>query len=414
MSNNNNQRVTAKRITNPVVRFFVILIGIAVALVVLTVITIGCIWNKEFNTMNSIKEIIPAVEGKNSPVYYMEYDDDFWFDEFVEQGGADSTDSLINFVVNKISRGLYNPDMHKGDMKLGCTTFTATTQDNSKIFARNYDFGQSPICILKTKPGNGKHQTYSVFDISKTGIKLDDTGELSFENKLMLLAAPYTTMDGMNDAGVSASILVSNQGRDFSTKEQKSIGTDIESGKFDITPTSFLRMILEKCSNVDEAIEIAKNCDMHEFTNSSFHYHIADANGKSAIIEWTGQTNDTDKDASARTLNIVYPNAGENFQIASNYIAKDGYYPNGMPYGYDRYLSVYSKLAPNNGQIKDTDEAMDILAGVSRKTHANEFKGAPNEMTLWSIVYDLTNKKMIFVDNEQYSDPAHKLEFKID
>ena len=406
--------VNGKKKMNPALRVCLTILVALIALVVVLAIVVACVWNKEIKTISSIQKISPSSQSDTKPVYYMEYEGDFWFDDFISQGGVSCNEDLLNFIVGKLSRGLYTPNMEKGDMKLGCTTFTSQTADSSWLYARNYDFAQAPVCILKTNPGNGKHKTLSVLDTSKFGVSLKDSNDLSLKDKFMLLASPYATMDGMNDAGVSVAILMTRQGKDFSNPEAQGIGTDIYSDKMDLTASSFQRTILEQASSVEDAIKIAENCDMHEFENSSFHYHVADASGKSAIIEWAGTTNDTDKDPGARKINITYPNAGDNFQVASNYITKAGYYPGGIPYGFDRYINVYNKLSPSNGIVSNVDEAMNILSGVGRKTHASEFAGDVDEVTLWSVVYDLTNKTMTLIDNEMYSDPAHKIEYTLD
>ena len=115
---------------------------------------------------------------------------------------------------------------------------------------------------------------------------------------------------------------------------------------------------------------------------------------------------------SARTLNVSYTKPGENFQIASNYIIKEGYYPNGIPYGHDINLYVHDKLSPNNGIVKDVNEAMNILSGVAREKHADKFEGISGERTVWSVVYNLSNKTVTFIDNEKYDEDNYKLEFK--
>ena len=87
-------------------------------------------------------------------------------------------------------------------------------------------------------------------------------------------------------------------------------------------------MVLDYADNVDEAVEMIQKYDLHDSAKTSYHYMIADATGKSAILEWVNGTDSTDNDASKRKLNVIYndPSKESNYQIITNYILSDGYY----------------------------------------------------------------------------------------
>lgn len=48
---------------------------------------------------------------------------------------------------------------------------------------------------------------------------------------------------------------------------------------------------------VEEAVELAEAYDLHDSATSSYHYMVADASGRSAILEWVAGTDATDTDA---------------------------------------------------------------------------------------------------------------------
>ena len=50
-------------------------------------------------------------------------------------------------------------------------------------------------------------------------------------------------------------------------------------GKTPVTTTTALRMMLDKCKNVDEAIELLQEYDMNSDIGANHHYAIADASG---------------------------------------------------------------------------------------------------------------------------------------
>lgn len=88
-----------------------------------------------------------------------------------------------------------------------------------------------------------------------------------------------------------------------------------------------LRLILDYADNVEEAVEIASGYDLHDSAKTSYHYMVADASGKSAILEWVDGTDSTDNDGSKRELVITYNDAdshigdkeaGSDYQWVSN------------------------------------------------------------------------------------------------
>lgn len=337
----------------------------------------------------------------------MECENNYYLDELVNEGGVTCSEDLINFATSKISHGLYCMNMKPGDIKMGCTTFTAKDKSGNNIFARNYDYYKDAICVLKTPAKENKHATLSMIDLSKLDIKVVGN-DLSLIQKLTMLAAPYAPMDGMNDAGLSVSILTSRQGADPEDTNTTAVGTNLNTEKLDLTVTSFVRYILDKCSTVDEAVKITENIDIHEFDFSSFHYSVADKSGKSAVIEWLGENNVMDTDGTNRKLCVTYKNNNEQNQITANFVSKPGYYvTTNSPYGKDRADIALSLLSKTNGVINSSDDAFAILEKVARRNH-KEFGGVGDEVTLYSSVYDMNNLTLTLVDNEKFNETSHK------
>ena len=76
-----------------------------------------------------------------------------------------------------------------------------------------------------------------------------------------------------------------------------------------------LRLMLDYASNVDEAVKIAKKYDLHDSAKTSYHYMVADASGKSAILEWINGTDATDNDGSKRKLKVTYKNLSKTSKL---------------------------------------------------------------------------------------------------
>ena len=176
-----------------------------------------------------------------------------------------------------------------------------------------------------------------------------------------------------------------------------------------------LRMILDYAANVDEAVALVQKYNLHDSANTSYHYMIADASGKSAILEWVpvNGTDLTDNDGTKRELVVTYNTGDQNigeregksdFQWITNFILQPDYYENNdQKPGYDRYEEIYNRLNATNGIVENESAAMDILKAVGRRSWKNDDN---NGCTVHSVVYNLTQKTVLWVSNENYGDKS--------
>lgn len=386
-----------------------ILIGVVATLLAVLLIlgvTVYAIWHNEISAIASMKLVRERNDAHlDGSVYTMTVKGDFYLDEFVEQGGVKSDSELIDFITAKITKGLI--DMGISDPEIACSSFTAKTKDGDFLFGRNYDFSKTNTCILFTEKNEGRHATISTVDLQFLGIDVDKNVE-GLMDKITCLAATYAPLDGINDAGVSCGIYMTYQGG------EETVATDQNTDKPDFTSTTLLRLILDYADNVDEAVEIASAYDLHDSAKTSYHYMVADASGKSAILEWVGTTDATDNDGSKRELKVTYNDndshigdmeSTTDYQVITNFVIQPGYYdesPAEDKKGYDRYERIYEELNKTNGIVEDEEAAMDILGIVGRRTWKND---DGNGCTVHSVVYNLTDKTMMWIPNENYDDP---------
>ncbi len=395
-----------------------IIIAIAAALLALVLIlgiTVFAVWHNEIFTVASMKLVRERNDDHlDGAVYTMHVKGDFYLDDFVAQGGVKNDSELINFVTNKITKGLIK--MNISDPDIGCSSFTAKSESGDVLFGRNYDFSKTNTCIVFTEKNKGRHASISTVDLQFLGMDVDKNVE-GLMNKITCLAASYAPLDGINDAGVSCGIYMTYQGDD------KTVATNQNTDKPDFTSTTLLRLILDYADNIEEAVEIASTYDLHDSANTSYHYMVADSSGRSVILEWVGTTDATDNDGSKRELKVTYNDAdahiGEieaaaDYQVITNFIIQPGYYddsPAEDKKGYDRYERLYQELNKTNGIVKDEKAAMDILSIVGRRTWKND---DGNGCTVHSVVYNLTDKTMMWIPNENYNDPDAVFTFKIE
>lgn len=319
------------------------------SLILIFVFVVSCLFFNEINAVFSFKKI-------DENVYYIEYKNDYSFDEFLNCG-AKSDDELISFIVDKIGKGL---PIEISMPDFGCSAFTAQDITGKKFLCRNYDNEFYPILVTKTSPKNG-YSSVSTSDLKALGYSLTYLPE-KFVDRLLMLAAPYIPFDGINEKGVAISV---NMVEGEKVKQS--------TGKIPITTTTLIRLVLDKADSVEKAIELISKYDLNESTGGPFHYQIADSTGDSAVIEYI----DEELKITRKTGNYL---AITNFMIHSDAEIDNGF-------GYDRYEIIQNKLSETNGILSEED-CFELL-----KSAKHEFT---NGGTSWSNVFNLTERKMTF------------------
>ena len=379
------------------------------ALVIALAVAVFALWHNELTTLASFQKLSDRDEAhRDGAVYQINFSGDYFFDEFLSQGGASNDAELISFVTRSITKGII--PMHIKTSSIACSAFTADTQSGDRVFGRNYDFSATNTAIVYTDPGEGRHASYSTIDLSFLGLDADKDVE-TIGQKILTLAAPYVPLDGINDAGVACGIFMSYQG------EGKGTPTDTQTDRPDITSTTLLRLILDYADSVEDAVALAQQYDLHDSASSCFHYMVADSTGRSAILEWIGTDADHDTDGAQRQLNVLWNDTdalsdSADWQVVTNFIKTPGYYDGTTAErkGLDRYEHLTAALRETDGIVADKDAAMDLLASVGRRTWNNDDS---NSNTVHSVVYDLTDKSVLWVGNEHYGEEAYTFEFQL-
>lgn len=379
------------------------------ALVIALAVAVFALWHNELTTLASFQKLSDRDEAhRDGAVYQINFSGDYSFDEFLSQGGASNDAELISFVTRSITKGII--PMHIKTSSIACSAFTADTQSGDRVFGRNYDFSATNTAIVYTDPGEGRHASYSTIDLSFLGLDADKDVE-TIGQKILTLAAPYVPLDGINDAGVACGIFMSYQG------EGKGTPTDTQTDRPDLTSTTLLRLILDYADSVEDAVALVQQYDLHDSASSCFHYMVADSTGRSAILEWVGTDADHDVDGAQRQLNVLWNDTdalsdSADWQIVTNFIKTPGYYDGTTAEmkGLDRYEHLAAALRETDGIVADKDAAMDLLASVGRRTWDNDDS---NSNTVHSVVYDLTDKSVLWVGNEHYGEEAYTFEFQL-
>ncbi|MDE6592456.1 MAG: linear amide C-N hydrolase, partial [Oscillospiraceae bacterium] len=200
------------------------------------------------------------------------YDGDYGFDLFLEQGGADSDQAVLQFLNNNIFQGNSGLQMD-GDV-FGCSTVSVKNANGGYFFGRNFDWQTCDALVVTSYPQEG----YASVSTVNLGFIRQGAGTAAnmLTEKMLTIAALYAPLDGMNEKGLCVSV---NMIQDNATIRQ-------DTGKADITTTTAIRLMLDKAATVEEALELLGQYDLHASFNYMIHFAIADSEGNSAAVEY--------------------------------------------------------------------------------------------------------------------------------
>ncbi len=321
------------------------IILILACFIMVAVFTAGALFFNELRSLSTLKKV------DDYPMYTMTYYGDYGFDEFLEIGAEKDSD-IEAFVTKRLLKGLPIDLGITGD---GCTAFVTNNDAGEVIFGRNFDFDYTPSMQVKTTPKDG-YASISTVNLTFAGYSKDSLPE-GF-NSFLALAAPYLPFDGVNEKGVAMALLAVPQ-----------VQFNNDENKVTLNTTTAIRLVLDYAATVDEAVELLRNYNIYFSADVNCHYLIADATGKSVIVEyWDG------------TLQTVEPES--DYQVASNFVAYNGLNIGEGFTEFDRYNEVVQCIESNDGKLNE-QQAIDLLREIGI------YDGDTDKLQ-WSVVYNLT------------------------
>ena len=87
------------------VKVLCIVLAAIILITAIVGITFACVWNNEISSVGSFKHLKARNDdNKEGSVYSMKIKGGFYFDDFLENGGAAKDSELINYITKKITR----------------------------------------------------------------------------------------------------------------------------------------------------------------------------------------------------------------------------------------------------------------------------------------------------------------------
>lgn len=311
-------------------------------------------------------------------LYYQDYSGDYQLDEAL-QSEVGSTPDLMNFIFTHLIQGAPSDNAQIGT---GCSAFMVHSPEGDILCGRNFDYRfLSSANIMLHTTSNASHASLGIAAmpfLDKDKFVAGAFGDSA--NLKVLPATPYLCMDGVNDAGLFIAVL--------SLKNGGAVQHD--SAKTAINPSVGIRMVLDHCATVNDAITAFQQHNfMADGEDSPYNYHflLADAEGQHCVMEFTRPEGATDW-----VMNIIDADHVTNFYLS------DGWQHIGV--GQDRYATLHNRLDSLN-RVMTEDQCMQLLNDVHTILHSSEI----TSNTQWSVVYNLTKRTAMVCVNKDYKHP---------
>ena len=293
------------------------------------------------------------------------------FDDFLKNHGAASDADVISFLSGAM---LGLSDAEFTNEAFGCSTI-AVKSGNGYLYGRNFDWNKCDALIVENHPTDAYASISTVnMDFIKSGA--GSLLKILPDDKLSLVAL-YAPLDGMNEKGLFISV----------NMIQDSAVIDQNTDKDDITTTTAVRLLLNRASNVDEAVNLLESYDMHASFGMMVHFMIADAEGNSVVCEYIDNEPVVTK---TPVVTNFYLTEGEKYGI-------------GTEQSHDRYeklMAIYD--AKTTFEEADVAGALDV---VSKHNYGN------SESTEWSIVFNSDTCEAVYFHREDYG-KAYRLKLE--
>ena len=299
---------------------------------------------------NPVRTLATLEKVDDFPLYVMHYRGTYLFDLFAEEG--------IEWGPYRKIYEAVNPD--------ACTSFAAVEAECGAVFGRNFDWQHRASLLLFTDPPGG-YASVSMVDLFYLG--LEGMQSIPWSKRGVLLAAPYATIDGMNECGVA-----------IAQNAVPRRNTPKDPNKPTLLNSQIIRLVLDHAKDVNEALTLIRQYNV-EFVGTPVHFHVADALGNSAVVEYI--------DGGISIVRDDNP-----WQVSTNYLFSEEIQPDCW-----RYNKASDMLGKAQGTLA-RDEPMGLLEKVKQNS------------TVWSIVYGLDTGHVRVAMGKDY-DQVHRFQLEM-
>ena len=324
------------------------------SVIFLTFIIALCVLHGRISTMISLKK-------KGDHLYTVNYQQNYHLDKALK-AEIKTEEDLFKFICDEMYFGY---DVDTNIMQYACSAFTTQTPDGKKVVGRNFDLNETDTLCVYTNPKGG-YKSISTVSMDMVAVGGNNkTSPKSFIGRAALLCAPYICVDGMNEKGLSASLLDMEYGETHQRTDNP-----------ELIITMAVRLLIDRAATVDEAISLLGQYDIHTAHGWTQHIFIADRNGDCAIVEWYHDE-----------MKIEKYNVCTNFMMSAWWL--HGNYTNQC----ERFDFLDNSLKTKSENT--IEESMKLLEGV-KQDHTN-----------WSVIYNLDDFTADYCTSKNYDEIYH-------
>ena len=344
------------------------IIKVALLSVLGLVVVFGVLMWLEFGPL--VKGALSA-EKIDDGLYYMEYRGDDGFDGLMAKGGFENADQMVGYIVEYLSKGhfKFKADTQKTDF--GCSALTVKTPEGGVMMGRNFDFPSAVGVVLHTIPNRG-YETITTFNVEFYGFGEDYIPE-GFMNQYLALSGLFVALDGINEKGLAIADLMAGD----------TIQTNQRTSKPDLTTTAAISYMLKNAANVDEALDLLRGIDMHSDIGCAHHYAMADATGRTVVVEYVNNE-----------MMVVESPAAANHYLCEAKLNV------GLTEGDDRYARLCEHYDQTGG-VMNEQQLTETIEAVSQPEREG-FLG-----TAWTMVMDLNHPSVTYYSRRHFDKPLH-------
>lgn len=247
---------------------------------------------------------------------------------------------------------------------LACSTFLIN-RNGQLVFGRNYDWVSGNGILMVNSAGLMKT---SFVPGSKSVSWMARYGSVSFNQ-----FGKEMPHGGMNEKGLVVELMWL-QGTSYPATDQRAAVNELQ----------WVQYQLDNCSSIEEVIATDKLIRIDRNNAAPLHFLIADASGKAATIEFLNGKMVVHKGKDLRypvLTNSTYESSLQQLDPATR--SKE---PSNSFDRFTQACSLLQQYQTGNSNAAPVDYAFTMLNKVSQ-----------SQYTKWSIVYDITNKKIEFI-----------------
>ena len=373
------QKTLAQKIKGFLLWTILVILTIAAALLVYLCVA-GA---SEMAALTTLKKV------SDHPYYTMSYDNYDYTDLLNKE--LSSNDEVIQYYKKRFFKGAagFFPGGNNNEyITKGSVAFFGRNFTNGYMKGRIYNSYDAPILMVITKPQNG-YKSWNIVDMADVGLTSKKDLSQWSENTFQTVAAAYCTSEGMNQEGLSVSLI------------SCPVAECEDTSLANITPFVAVRLLLDRTATVESAIDLLQGYDI-DFSSGTYHFFISEKTENSAVVEYvdgkmsvTYQSQEVAHQVCSNKMeNTSLPEASKDYSDLYQEVSLYEFFDN----------SLTSQYASNPGMSQSYAQL--LVRDKSRDmTETNEMHFGSNMYgTQYTVFYDTGKMKMqIVIENDTRS-----------